>query len=298
VLLEVAQRLRERPVLVTFNGGAFDWPLLEMRFRMTRAIAPPPLAAHLDLLQPARRLWRLQLGSVRLPELERYVLGGDTLAWSRRDDMDASLIPQIYFDYLRGGPAEPLAGVFLHNRMDLRGTAALAERVLRTLSEPEEIPDSPESAAELYCVSRMLAQRGECARARALCQRALAAGLPPRIDRLARHDLARMARREGDFTTASLLWNELAHGTRPSFEACEQLAIYHERCAGDATAALRVVRRALARLRGSRSTERIESRRHAFWLARFEQRLARLARRAGVRLTAPAARIPDGCGPA
>jgi uncharacterized protein YprB with RNaseH-like and TPR domain len=33
LLLEIARRLRERPVLVTFNGKSFDWPLLETRFR-------------------------------------------------------------------------------------------------------------------------------------------------------------------------------------------------------------------------------------------------------------------------
>ena len=145
VLLEIARRLRERPVLVTFNGKSFDWPLLETRFRMTRAIEPPALAAHLDLLHPARQLWRLQLGSVRLSDLERGVLGGDALGWSRQDDIDSSRIPEYYFDYLRGGPAEPLAGVFRHNRMDLRGLAALAGRVFarfpsRKASPPRHTP--------------------------------------------------------------------------------------------------------------------------------------------------------------
>src|SRR6201997_5299293 len=65
LLQELAERLKERPVLVTFNGKSFDWPLLENRFAMTRSIASPNLAAHLDLLHPSRALWRLRLGSVR-----------------------------------------------------------------------------------------------------------------------------------------------------------------------------------------------------------------------------------------
>src|ERR1700720_4529950 len=72
ILHEVASRLVERPVLVTFNGKSFDWPLLENRFTMTQSIAVPRLAAHLDLLHPARALWKLRLGSVRLVELERH----------------------------------------------------------------------------------------------------------------------------------------------------------------------------------------------------------------------------------
>ena len=54
ILHELSTRVVERPVLVTFNGKSFDWPLLENRFTMTRSIAAPKLAAHLDLLHPAR----------------------------------------------------------------------------------------------------------------------------------------------------------------------------------------------------------------------------------------------------
>ena len=76
-LLALRERIAERPVLVTFNGKSFDWPLLETRYRMSRKISAPTLRAHLDFLHPARSLWRLRLGSVRLSELERHVLGWD-----------------------------------------------------------------------------------------------------------------------------------------------------------------------------------------------------------------------------
>src|SRR6267154_964413 len=105
LLEELSQRVAERPVLITFNGKSFDWPLLENRFTMTRAIKVPQLAAHLDLLHPARALWKLRLGSVRLVELERHVLDAARLGWHREEDVSSALIPQFYFDYLRGGPA-------------------------------------------------------------------------------------------------------------------------------------------------------------------------------------------------
>src|SRR6266849_852192 len=129
LLHELSGRVAERPVLVTFNGKSFDWPLLESRFTMTRSIAVPKLSAHLDLLHPARALWKLRLGSVRLVELERHVLDAARLGWHRQDDVLAALIPQHYFDYLRGGPAEPLAAVVRHNQMDLRGLAALVGKI-------------------------------------------------------------------------------------------------------------------------------------------------------------------------
>src|SRR3977135_3001321 len=137
---ELSARVAKRPVLVTFNGKSFDWPLLESRFTMTRSIAAPKLAAHLDLLHPARALWKLRLGSVRLVELERRVLDAPRLGWRRDDDVASALIPQFYFDYLRGGPTEPLAGVGRHNQMDLRGLAALFGKINALLSE-ETNPD-------------------------------------------------------------------------------------------------------------------------------------------------------------
>ena len=144
LLLELSERMTKRPVLVTFNGKSFDWPLLETRYRMTRAIPSFTPKVHLDLLHPARQLWRLRLGSVRLKDLERHVLGGDgrALEWSRHDDIDSSLIPQMYFDYLRGGPAEPLAGIFRHNQMDLRGLAALAGKIFTLLDSGNGIANA------------------------------------------------------------------------------------------------------------------------------------------------------------
>src|SRR5258708_13429087 len=96
VLAVLAERLAERPILVTFNGKSFDWPLLQTRYRMTRTISPPVLRAHLDFLHPARSIWRLRLGSVRLPELERHLLG-----WNRGADLSPELIPHTYSHFVR-----------------------------------------------------------------------------------------------------------------------------------------------------------------------------------------------------
>ncbi len=273
LLVALAERMAERRVLVTFNGKSFDWPLLETRYRMTRAIKPPAPRAHLDFLHPARNLWRLRLGSVRLAELEKHVLG-----WNRGADVMSELIPQIYFNYLRGGPPEPLVPIFHHNQMDLRGLAGLARRVLSLLGNPETHGQDP---LELFGVSRICERRGETARARKLYERSIARELPPETDRAARRSLARIAKREGDHEFACGLWEELLGNSREGFEAYEQLAIHYEHRAREPYRAAALARKALAELRHANRLGTIAPRAYRERRACFERRLARLERKAG-----------------
>jgi len=62
---------------------------------------------------------------VRLQDLERHVLG-----WNRGPDMMSDLIPSLYFDFLRGGAPEPLAGLGL-----LEGSLTV-----HADGEPERLP--------------------------------------------------------------------------------------------------------------------------------------------------------------
>jgi uncharacterized protein YprB with RNaseH-like and TPR domain len=281
LLHELAARIAERPVLVTFNGKSFDWPLLESRFTMTRAIVAPRLSAHLDLLHPARALWKLRLGSVRLIELERHVLDAPRLGWRRDDDISSALIPQFYFDYLRGGPAEPLAGVARHNQMDLRGLAALFGKINFLLASQESAPAEMDSL-DLFGLSRFLQRRGKASRAEETCAQAIDLGLPSEIRPQACRQLALLAKRRGDHEQAATLWLELAAGTHDAIQACEQLAIHYERRAKDILRAAEFATLAMAKLKQARSrsrdpyavasTQRLEDR-ILRRIARLEERL-------------------------
>jgi uncharacterized protein YprB with RNaseH-like and TPR domain len=274
ILHEVAARIAERPVLVTFNGKAFDWPLLENRFTMTRSIAVPRLAAHLDLLHPARALWKLRLGSVRLVELERQVLDAARLGWHRQDDVLAALIPQHYFDYLRGGPAEPLAAVVRHNQMDLRGLAALVGKIDALLASDEE---RDAESLDLFGLSRYLQRRGESQRAHSACMQAIDLGLPKEYDQQARRELAQLAKRRGEHDKAAALWHELVKDERNGAHACEQLAVYYERRRMDLERALEFAKLGIAKVRRARAL--LLNRHGAHGSLRTEQRLAaRIAR--------------------
>jgi uncharacterized protein len=273
LLVTLAERMAERCVLITFNGKSFDWPLLETRYRMTRKLRPPRPQAHLDFLHPARNLWRLRIGSVRLWELERHVLG-----WNRGPDLVSELIPEIYFDFLRGGPPEQLVPIFVHNQMDLRGLAALSSRIVLLLGEQS---GDEKDGFELFGLSRICERRGETKRARKHYEQSIALSeLPLESDRAAKKSLARIAKREGDLSLARDLWEGILGSSREGIEAYEQLAIYYERHSGETHRAATVSRDALAALQQARRLGSIGNGTYQKLWERFERRLARVERKA------------------
>ena len=281
VLCQLAARLAERPVLVTFNGKTFDWPLLENRFRMTRSIPVPSLAAHLDLLHPARALWKFRLGTVRLTDLEREVLNPTLLGWRREDDVSSKFIPQFYFDYLRGGPPEPLLGVARHNQMDLRGLGALFGKINALLAEHTD-SDEQLHGLDLFGLSKFLHRRGDKGRAQVACAQAVDLGLPVEFHSRAQYDLALMAKRKGEHQRAADLWHEILADSREAIHACEQLAIHYEKHVKDYERALEFAHRARKLLRTQASQVNVFAR---SGLARREDLSVKRIKRLEARLT-------------
>ncbi len=114
--------------LVSFNGRAFDLPLIQSRFILARMPLPMVAAPHLDLLPPARRVWRGSLESCRLGSLEQNVLG----IRRTEEDVPGWLIPNIYRDYYRSGTvSDLLVRVFYHNLLDITSMPLLAGRLAR-----------------------------------------------------------------------------------------------------------------------------------------------------------------------
>ncbi|HEX2979166.1 MAG TPA: ribonuclease H-like domain-containing protein, partial [Anaerolineaceae bacterium] len=120
--------------LVTYNGKAFDAPLLNTRYTLQGFTPPLPNLAHLDLLPLARRLWRDRLPSRTLSYIETNVLGANRT----QEEVPGWMIPQMYFDYLRSADARPLRGVLYHNAMDILALAALFCRTVEMLARPLE----------------------------------------------------------------------------------------------------------------------------------------------------------------
>lgn len=119
-LLEAfAERLEACELLVSYNGKAFDLPLLNGRMVMNRRPKLPD-RAHLDLLHIARRLHKGRLGPCRLIGLEADVLG-----FQRGPDIAGIDIAPRYAHFLRSGDESALEDVVEHNAWDVVSMAAL-----------------------------------------------------------------------------------------------------------------------------------------------------------------------------
>jgi uncharacterized protein len=119
-LLEaLGERVEQADLLVSYNGKAFDLPLLNGRMVMNRR-PKLPHRAHLDLLHVARRLHKARLGACRLISLESDVLG-----FVRGPDIAGIDIAPRYAHFLRTGDDSVLEQVIEHNAWDVVSMAAL-----------------------------------------------------------------------------------------------------------------------------------------------------------------------------
>lgn len=112
-------RVANASALVSYNGKAFDWPLIRTRFIMSR-VEMPSVPPHLDLLHCARRAFKHRLDTCRLVEVESELLG-----FRRIDDVDGADIPSLYWHYLRSGDGTILEPILEHNAHDVVALAAL-----------------------------------------------------------------------------------------------------------------------------------------------------------------------------
>jgi len=233
LLDSLSRHLKNFQVLITYNGAAFDQPLLESRYHLNRAQSPFARLPHLDLLHSARRLWKLRFDSCRLVDLENEILG-----FERTGDIPSAMIPYVYFEYLRTKWIERLVPVFHHNALDILTLACLTGIV------PHAFKDSSSrtNAAELTGIARWLMEAGEVDRALALFHRAVDSGL--RDDLLFRTlwDIAKL-----DQAAAEGIWADLASSRNPyRTKALTALAKRAEHAEKDYAKALALTRDALA----------------------------------------------------
>jgi uncharacterized protein YprB with RNaseH-like and TPR domain len=237
LLRAVAALAADTRTVVSYNGKSFDLPLIETRYLYNRMETPFAGLPHLDMLHPARRLWRIEAdedgmmaAGCRLGTIEQAVCGH-----VRDGDVPGFEIPSRYFDYVRTGDARPLEAVLEHNRLDLLSLALLTAYAARMVEEGAALL---RTAREAVGLGRLFDRAGRLREARACFARACGldgAGMLPG-DELARADALRgyaiVCRRQRRFADAAAAWGRLVESKAcpPHVyrEATEALAVYHE----------------------------------------------------------------------
>lgn len=228
--------------IVTYNGKAYDMPLVETRFAMHRAACPLRGLPHLDFLFSARSLWKHKHESCRL-----FTLAQEICQAERSEDIPGAEIPGRYFQYIRNGDFSLIEPIIYHNQEDLLSLlgvvvagAVLVERNRAAVARGEG------DAMDLFGVAKLFEKAGDTAKSAALLEQALASGrgLTAEVSQAARKKLTHHLKRTKDWDKALAFWQEGASGDE--LESVRELAMYFEHQAKDLAEAARVATEGLA----------------------------------------------------
>ena len=250
--------------LVTFNGKAFDAPLLRTRYQINDIPCPFIGYSHIDLLPLARRLWKDRLPSRALKYLEEHIM----TAPRSSEEVPGYEIPWLYFDFLRTGDIAPLRGVFYHNAMDVVAMAALLSLVTEILSDPHGA--TLEHGQDVIALGKLFEDLNLWDDAALLYERGLKTILPEEDFWQAVKRLSSLQRRRGDLETALILWQQAAADGH--IYAHVELAKYYEHTRRDLSAAETWTLSALNHLKSGNLPKYV----YTHWLDELEHRLERI----------------------
>jgi uncharacterized protein YprB with RNaseH-like and TPR domain len=270
-MLQVLSQFLDRfEAVISFNGRAFDLPLLRTRFALARMALGLSDLPHFDLLFPARRLWRERLDSCALGALETEILG------VRRgsSDVPSWQIPALYADYLRTGDGRQMAHVLYHNSQDVLSMVVLAAHMCQLFADPWT--GSPACATDLYSLGRIYESLSLQRRAERAYRAALQGPLDQQIHDRTLHRLSFLLKRQNRREEAcELWWQAMADGRR--LYPYVELAKHYEWQLRNWPRAAEVTREALDRVKAAlpspqrrRVQPELEHR-----LARLERKMAR-----------------------
>jgi hypothetical protein len=165
MLERVRQRVEACELIVSYNGKAFDMPVLRNRLIMNQ-LAPLPERVELDLLHLARRVHIRRTWRKSLTVVEHQILG-----YARGPDIAGEEVAQRYLHYLRSGAEGGLAAVVAHNDSDVLSLVALLglygeplEGTPRAITPPSPSatrPTAHRGAVELAAMARVMKRAGD-----------------------------------------------------------------------------------------------------------------------------------------
>ncbi len=219
----LATRMAGFDSVCTFNGKNFDMPLLESRFTLCRMRERWRALENLDLLYPARRAWKLRLGSCRLANIETEILN-----LPRENDLPGSEVPARFFEFIRTGDEALLEDVVRHNRQDIATLATLLVKLCAINDRPEALTDQRDQ----FSMGKSLERQGELKPAREMYRISavprpagtLAALNGERIAGMANWRIYLLCRRSGDWDGATAVLEQMLRRRQMPGGACIALA--------------------------------------------------------------------------
>ena len=255
--------------VVTYNGKAFDLPLLQTRFILQREPLVLTSLPHLDLLYSARRLWKHKHESCRLFHLSRQIVEAD-----RDEDIPSAEIPFRYFDYLRNGDFSLIEPILYHNQEDILSLLGLVISAAELFGETEDI-----DALDMFGVGKVYESHGDMEKSAALYERALAGDLPEEVAVLVKHKLSTHFKKNADWDKALHLWRDLS--SQGELAYYRDMAIYFEHKVKDFGEAKRIAVEGLA------LSMNIESKLREDFARRIDRLAGKMAKSAGAAKRVP-----------
>lgn len=259
-LLERVNRLAEGcDTAVTFNGKSFDVPLLASRCLMNRMQNPIGEMRQLDLIYPARRVWKMRLKDCSLANIEEKALGV-----RRKNDLPGSEVPERYFTFLKTQDMRLLTDIVEHNRQDIVSLVMLLLKLYAVYDSPIE----QTSMLDVFSLGRALDRQGERQEA-GKCYRL--AARPPSMTSMeslsemraapaANRNLSILLRREGDQAGAQKVWREMIRRGQLGVFPYVELAKALEHREGNLEEALLITRRAAPLAQDDRERNQLKAR--------------------------------------
>lgn len=208
--------------VVTYNGKAFDLPLLETRFALHRERFPLAGLPHLDFLFAARQLWKHKYESCRLFHLAKEIVRAE-----RDEDIPGAEIPMRYFQYIRTGDESLIEPILYHNQEDILSLLGVVIAGAMLLSRGQRADAAEEmDPMDLVGVGRLYESAGDTERSAELFEHALKRNLSGELSVRVHRKLSSHFKKNRDWEKAVVLWKDLSR--QDQLDAFRELAMYYE----------------------------------------------------------------------
>ncbi len=222
--------------VVTYNGAAFDIPVVRDRLIVNRVGREIVYREHIDLLHSARRLFKRRLKECNLTHVERRLF-----EFHREDDIPGYLVPSVYFEWLSSEKLDTMAGVLTHNRNDIISLHFLLSHVANAFATEGAALNQTD---DLYSLSRVYRRRNKNPQVLNLCKRISDESTGEVSPEMQLFHAAAL-KRTGEWGEAVAIWKALSEiDSREGYRASVELAVYYEHRERDISSALTYVSRA------------------------------------------------------